>query len=54
MFTESMRESFGRALVVFSGKFKDYCNSIGVSNIMVSISHSKNYATATAIAIKED
>ena len=51
---EILRDDLNKPLVVFSGKFKDYCNSIGVSNIMVSISHSKNYATATAIAIKED
>lgn len=51
---EILRDDLNRPIVVSSGKFKDYCDIIKVKEIMVSISHSKNYATATAIAIKED
>lgn len=47
-----LRNELNMPIVVPTGKFKEYLNKIGVSEIMVSISHSKNYATATAIAIK--
>lgn len=47
-----LRDDFNRPIVKTKGKFKIFCEENDISNIMVSISHSKNYATATAIAIK--
>lgn len=47
-----LRDELNRPIVLAKGKFKDYCDKKGISEIMVSISHSKDYATATAIAIK--
>lgn len=47
-----LRNDLNKPIVVMTGSFKDFCHSIGVREIMVSISHSDKYATATAIAIK--
>lgn len=47
-----LRDELNRPIVLAKGKFKDYCDKKEISEIMVSISHSKDYATATAIAIK--
>ena len=49
---EILRDNLNKPIVVCSGKFKEFCHEIGVVNIIVSISHSKNYATSTAIAIR--
>lgn len=48
---EILRDELDRPVVIADGKFKKFLESIGVEKILVSISHSKNYATATAIAI---
>ena len=37
--------------VVTSGRLRDICRERGISQIMVTISHSKHYASATAIAL---
>ncbi|MEG0250420.1 MAG: holo-ACP synthase [Peptostreptococcus sp.] len=47
-----LRDKLNKPIVVPKGKFKEFCDEMKISDIMVSISHSKNYATATAIAIK--
>ncbi|WP_101772509.1 holo-ACP synthase [Peptostreptococcus faecalis] len=46
-----LRDDLNKPIVVFSGEFKNFCESINVEKILVSISHSKNYAVANAIAI---
>lgn len=46
-----LRDDMNKPIVVANGKFKDFCKKNNISEIMVSISHSKHYATATAIAI---
>lgn len=48
-----LRDELNKPVVVPTGKFKEYLESISVIEIKVSISHSKNYATATAIAISK-
>lgn len=48
---EILRDELNKPYVVTSGDLKDICTSLGISQIMVTISHSKNYATATAIAL---
>ncbi len=46
-----LRDKLNMPIVVPEGEFKEYCDSINIDRIIVSISHSKNYATATAISI---
>ena len=46
-----LRDELNKPILVPLGKFKDFLEEIGVVDIKISISHSKNYATATAIAI---
>ena len=48
---EILRDELNKPYVVTSGDLKDMCISLGISQIMVTISHSKNYATASAIAL---
>ena len=48
-----LRDELNKPVVVPQGKFLEFCNEHGIGEIMVSISHSKNYATATAIAMKK-
>lgn len=43
----------GRPVVVLSGGTKELADEVGISSVMISISHGKSYATATAIAIKD-
>lgn len=42
----------GRPVVKLSGSTAQLADDLGISQILVSISHSKSYATATAIAVK--
>lgn len=48
---EIVRDDLNKPVVLSSGKFESFLSERNISEIMVSISHSKNYATATAIAI---
>jgi holo-[acyl-carrier-protein] synthase len=48
---EILRDEANKPYVVTSGKLKDLCSDLGVSQIIVTISHSKTCALATAIAI---
>ena len=48
---EILRDELNKPYVVTSGDLKDICTSLGISQIMMTISHTKNYATATAIAL---
>ena len=48
---EILRDELDKPYVVIGGKLKDMCDELGISQIMVTIAHSDNYATATAIAL---
>lgn len=48
---EILRDEANKPYVVTSGKLKDLCSDLGISQIIVTISHSKTCALATAIAI---
>lgn len=48
-----LRNDLNMPIVVPAGKFKDFLEEIDVVDIKVTISHSKNYATATAIALRK-
>lgn len=50
---EILRNNLDKPVVIMTGAFKEFCDEEGIENIMVSISHSINYATATAIAEKK-
>lgn len=49
---EILRDNLNKPVVVASGNFKIFLDENNIKDIKVSISHSKSYATATAIAIK--
>lgn len=48
---EILRDEANKPYVVTSGRLRDICRERGISQIMVTISHSKHYASATAIAL---
>ncbi len=48
---EILRDEANKPYVVTSGSLRDICRERGISQIMVTISHSKHYASATAIAL---
>lgn len=50
---EILRNEKGCPFCKLSGNAKALADNLGIKNIFVSISHSKNYATATAIAERE-
>ncbi|MDD2482542.1 MAG: holo-ACP synthase [Lutispora sp.] len=47
---EIIRDNKGKPFVRLNGKAKDYVDDNYIGNIHITISHSKNYATATALA----
>lgn len=49
---EILRDNLNKPVVVASGNFKIFLDENNIKDIKVSISHSKSYATAIAIAIK--
>ena len=55
---EVRNEPGGRPVVAVRGGAKEVVEQLGIAEILVSISHCRNYATATAIAVgkgkKED
>ena len=46
-----LRDELNKPIVLPQGKFLELCNQNNIDRILVSISHSKNYASANAIAI---
>ena len=50
---EILRDEVNKPYVVTSGRLRDICRERGISQIMVTISHSKDYASATAIALTQ-
>jgi holo-[acyl-carrier protein] synthase len=51
---EILREESGEPLVVLHGKAKKTAEDLGIGEIKVSISHTRNYATAFALAFIEN
>ena len=47
---EVLPEPSGRPVVTLSGEAKDIADNMGITQILVTISHADEYATATAIA----
>jgi|TARA_B110000263_G_scaffold84988_1_gene74252 holo-[acyl-carrier protein] synthase len=47
-------ELSGKPNVYLHGTAKDICNELGIADMLISISHCRSHATATAIAIGED
>jgi holo-[acyl-carrier protein] synthase len=47
-------ELSGKPNVYLHGTAKEICNELGIADIMISISHCRSHATATAIAVGED
>ena len=43
----------GRPIIMLAGGARDVCERLRISEMMISISHCRNYATATAIAVGE-
>lgn len=41
----------GQPVVALSGKAKEICSSRGIADVLISISHTKAFATAFAIAV---
>ncbi len=51
---EIAKSDSGEPFVNLYGKIKEYAESIGITELQISISHCKNYAVANAIVIKGD
>jgi holo-[acyl-carrier protein] synthase len=47
-------ELSGKPNVYLHSTAKDICNELGIADMLISISHCRSHATATAIAIGED
>lgn len=50
---EITRDRTGRPRAVFHGRARELARSLGVSSIVVSLSHCHAYATAVAMALEE-
>ncbi len=48
---EVVPDRFGKPEVVFSGRFRDLVVRLGVQQVLVSVSHSRDYAVATALVL---
>ena len=48
---EILNDSAGKPLVTLSGECKTIAESLGISSILITITHTKNYGAATAIGI---
>lgn len=47
---EILRDAFGKPIVTLGGRLESICQAKGIGDIQISISHSKYYAVANAIA----
>jgi holo-[acyl-carrier protein] synthase len=50
---EILNDSAGRPHVTLTGECQRVAQSLGIANILVSITHTQNYAAATAIGVGE-
>lgn len=48
---EVVSQPSGRPVIQLSGATAQFAKNLGISNVLLSISHCKKYATATAIAV---
>jgi len=51
---EIRRKASGEPFVVLHGGAAEFANRLGINAILVSLSHTKNYAVANALVMKED
>ncbi len=49
-----LRDELNKPILLAEGKFLELCKSKKIDQIILSISHSKNYATANALAISSE
>jgi len=50
---EILNDSNGRPFVTLSGECKRIADELGITEVLISITHTENYAAATAIGIGE-
>ena len=50
---EVVTEPSGRPVIVLHGTTREVADRLGIADVLVSISHTKNYATATAIGVSK-
>ncbi|HID21151.1 MAG TPA: holo-[acyl-carrier-protein] synthase [Planctomycetaceae bacterium] len=50
---EISSERSGQPKVVLRGGARDYAKRLGITDILVTISHCRSYATATAVAVRD-
>lgn len=48
---EVLNDSAGRPYVALTGECKRVAESLGIANILISITHTENYAAATAVGV---
>ena len=48
---EVVTQPSGRPVIVLHGTTRETADRLGIAEVLVSISHTKNYATATAIGV---
>src|SRR5687767_688020 len=51
---EVRNELGGKPNIALGGGARDLCRQVGISEVMITISHCRNYATAFAIAVGKD
>ncbi|MEK6261441.1 MAG: holo-ACP synthase [Planctomycetota bacterium] len=51
---EVVTQPSGQPVVVLHGTTREVADRLGIADVLVSISHTKNYATATAIGVSRD
>lgn len=50
---EVVTQPSGQPIIVLHGTTREVADRLGIAQVMVSISHTKNYATATAIGVSK-
>ena len=51
---EVVTQPSGRPVIVLHGSTRETADRLGIADVLVSISHTKSYATATAIGVTAD
>lgn len=51
---EVLRDELGKPIVILNGRLEEIYKNLNGEKIMISISHCKEYATATAILVVKD
>ena len=50
---EVVTQPSGQPVIVLHGTTRETADRLGIANVLISISHTKNHATATAIGVSE-